>query len=1150
MTSSSLHSNSTVRVILQPLLCATSDQQGTRQHKGQSDRNVFRLLDALDGGGAHEGRGGAVHRISVPNLTRPGEWRYESTPLPNFSWEHGGHVSMELSPTLGRAPGNLDELWGHRTAAALVGVVSCHDVRAEIRRGGDPWRRVEQEMERSALRLQGDREWGDAINAQEEDAILRRNLRPNKNKPTLSSLVRMIFVFDSFDYPMDGDEWRFDPTAVPWRTVTHSDVVAFPPLSDDNKVLGMHLSVVMHNLAVNIFTMIEQQIRHIDATIYDAIEDAIGNTSTSELLRAAKSAANLTLGNFKSVTSSTVTHYSAILQTPIDLGYNSGPRSGSGSGSVTSPRFPASPGSHKLGTLARNRISLRRRDAARRSKRGADLALLAGSPLDALQRYVASADMAKETADSVWYATCLQGQAAALCNMASFGGAEDRRYLDRNFGTDGSSADRDATDEGERRGAAGAASRLSLSVFSLMEECIAILSRHRLLAPAYADSCLHVARYVAFEEAQHQRGRWGHDPNIVDTTHVRSTCLSPADIERCGRVLDHICRAVSAGGLGIGKRAELAAQAAEICLLGVVSSEKSYTPMPRKAAFYSLVAAECASLRPAATPSNDGALERLQRRTQIDCFWRAAAYLYGEKENRGPSTTASVYGWASLRISVLHGLVLHAEEATVAEEAADQILTILSEITPEKVRTKSNSRALLPLSRESSIQSLASLEPREQGPDVKPTSGKPAPISRTPSKKTKTKSAFITSTLEALSLNTTPLMLAQAGWLQDDPVPSIELPIFPSGRGADLQIFLNDVAPKFLTTESCIVAQKKVAGALEGLRKDVPVQPNFAADDSERHRVPLTVKAAVMKRAAGRSLLEEVPEDVESTNEAQGAMSTFFNPYGEKKEIDRPPSMVADGELQNIEIDLTNHLSIDLEVSLCSLEFSNSPPIVVDSPPVSFIMPRCSKNFTIQLQFVVRCENFSKYPGNKSCFEFSLCGMRFFSMGRSYLIPFETTREARDKNIDVRLMAIPAVPKLHISSDLLYNSISEHFHVDLTDGETQLLPPFTLKRNSHVCIGRVQIYSCGIPSVSNSLIFDSDETCSLNLVNSSSFPFQSSLKICCSESDLSLKDLNLGLSSQISIRLEATADFSSSFSGDFIDVTLQFKYCGVEEKKK
>ena len=72
-----------------------------------------------------------------------------------------------------------------------------------------------------------------------------------------------------------------------------------------------------------------------------------------------------------------------------------------------------------------------RRNAARREKHSADLALLAGSPLD--ERYTRAAEGAKLAHDPLWYAASLEGVVTSFLAMSDTWGHGADLYLEHNF---------------------------------------------------------------------------------------------------------------------------------------------------------------------------------------------------------------------------------------------------------------------------------------------------------------------------------------------------------------------------------------------------------------------------------------------------------------------------------------------------------------------------------------------------------------------------------------------------------------------------------------------------------------------------------------------------------------------------------------------
>ena len=154
----------------------------------------------------------------VNQLTRPGDWRYDASPLESFDWsegciriqfvffeDNGGGLNKEFSES--------DEFY---MTVVVVSTLDCQD--------SDAFRDMQLEY----------------------DEIKRKR----------------IFVFDSFAEESSGID--IDAS----RVVHPNELIAFPPfMAKNHQVMDMHLNVVVNDLAVAIFVDMEQQIRTNDALL-------------------------------------------------------------------------------------------------------------------------------------------------------------------------------------------------------------------------------------------------------------------------------------------------------------------------------------------------------------------------------------------------------------------------------------------------------------------------------------------------------------------------------------------------------------------------------------------------------------------------------------------------------------------------------------------------------------------------------------------------------------------------------------------------------------------------------------------------------------------------------------------------------------------
>ncbi|GMH94556.1 hypothetical protein TL16_g12939 [Triparma laevis f. inornata] len=367
----------------------------------------------------------------------------------------------------------------------------------------------------------------------------------------------------------------------------------------------------------------------------------------------------------------------------------------------------------------------RKKQVARREKLSADLCLLAGSPLDAYQRYLKSIELCKACLDPIWLAGSLEGCAASLNTMADMGGAGVDEFLNATFGGDlnpyCSSSLTNAelkslllvpsAEELQPRQDSPPVKTLPQTIFSLTVEALSIFSRNIKVSSLYSELAIKLARYCATLEDSHLFGRWGEGENCYSgdtvtgfrrlersqtvmssassvtsfdskdsesgTASGKEPPLPPIVVSRCARISEWLHRATGADGLSPESRARICASAAKICLVGVRFSllkkngtELSYhkTLLRRKAAFFTAIAADSLSLH----------VDDEVNGPRASQLWFAASKLYGS-----PRETEGAYGWVTLRGAVLHGLS-QLRNNKYRESALVSLLSLLTELSPSK----------------------------------------------------------------------------------------------------------------------------------------------------------------------------------------------------------------------------------------------------------------------------------------------------------------------------------------------------------------------------------------------------------------------------------------------------------------------------------
>ena len=548
--------------------------------------------------------------LVIPNssLTRPGDWRYNDTPLKAFHWGHGCQRLMlfdgrpqESRPAHDRLINQAItrdwiDLCPSRRTAAVVGVLNLRDCESL-----QDLKRAEEELHQWALRY--------STPPYEATAHGRDGQR---DKP-----IERLFVFDSFD-----DECQKIDLS---KSKMGNSILAFPPADEEHAVvMDLHLNLVVNDLAVAIFRSLEDRIRESDAISRSKGElTATTRTSLTRLISGQSSevdeskpsaSANLSLSSMatlvspenklaKETTSTDEKGFSpddqaspkTQIKKPRNLSLNK-----STSKKAPEPQLmtPMDENWDYASLSARDVEAIRKRDIGRREKLAADLSLLAGSPLDAYERYLKAAELCKTgTPDPLWYAMALEGCAAAHISMAEGGGYNVDEYLENNFQMPDEIMAL-AKKEDDKRQSTVTTKKQTLPevVFALCEEALDIVNRSEKLACFYAELLLKLALYSSESAEGHLRCRWGEDPGCFagdqgDTPRWELTSVSKlkfADLKtkdgrdmieintfnRIKKFCELLHEAVSIGNLDAASRVDVAARSARFCLEGVQVSKQ------------------------------------------------------------------------------------------------------------------------------------------------------------------------------------------------------------------------------------------------------------------------------------------------------------------------------------------------------------------------------------------------------------------------------------------------------------------------------------------------------------------------------------------------------------------------------------------------
>ena len=561
-----------------PLLSSSNDgRDDTTTHSSKSFDDFLCSLHRHNGNARNQGNsaGAAVASsttnrssnvvVVVPNsnLTRPGDWKYNETPLRNFHWGHGCQRLRFFDGRPYHSRAAHDRLINHeltrswidlcpsRRTAALIGVLNVRDC-------------PDQETLERAIR-----EWHQWA---ERYSTPPYEVTAHGRDVQRDAVVPRLFVFDSFHEDFVANPGVDLQQATDKLKLPNNCLVAFPPVDEDrSQMMDLHVNVVVNDLTVAVFQALEGKIRESDALMTARGSGGAGGggaagshssqtaSKTGFFGRSTNNNNSGLNGSNHTISSSrTNSSMSAIAeeeQSPrgskelsIDnlasvVSANSKlatPKSASTKNNSTNNSVKkissASPNYKNNTTLSSSSVKaqlltpldefweytelspkdahdMMKREVARRQKFTADLSLLAGSPLDAYERYTKAADLCKTTSpDPLWYASALEGCAAAHIAMADAGGFNVDEYLESSFQLPEdliACAVVSASDNKNNGNADDHKKSMPQVILALCEDALDVTSRHPKTACFHAELLLKLAWYTAEVEDVHVRCLWG-----------------------------------------------------------------------------------------------------------------------------------------------------------------------------------------------------------------------------------------------------------------------------------------------------------------------------------------------------------------------------------------------------------------------------------------------------------------------------------------------------------------------------------------------------------------------------------------------------------------------------------------------------------------
>ena len=233
------------------------------------------------------------------------------------------------------------------------------------------------------------------------------------------------------------------------------------------------------------------------------------------------------------------------------------------------------------------------------------------------------------------------------------------------------------------------------------------------------------------------------------------------------------------------------------------------------------------------------------------------------------------------------------------------------------------------------------------------------------------------------------LSLSQSKWLEDEPVPHVQLPyvnaIGSQGAASDkASVDRASALSSAVTSMSCVSSkisfekcgrvQHLCLANITDLRQQMGASSDQEAGtvgiydvESSLLPPPLLVTSAKIVKGEAHLLLERTKALGYSAKFATHSMSTFFNPYAKKQQAGKEKNkvqttLIAEGEERTIMIEFKNRLAVPLEVPSCQLSFEGKGSDRIEAPPLSFTVPAKTSSFAVHFPFIAAVSKTSDSP--------------------------------------------------------------------------------------------------------------------------------------------------------------------------------------------
>lgn len=539
------------------------------------------------------------------------------------------------------------------------------------------------------------------------------------------------------------------------------------------------------------------------------------------------------------------------------------------------------------------------------------------------------------------------------------------------------------------------------------------------------------------------------------------------------------------------------------------------------------------------------------------------------------------YGWATLRAVALHALVIQGI-GEASDEAAIQLLSLMSEISPAEWTPQKDLKSL-------SLDTLKEVSEIPRGmdesgrsdsvPDNTPyTIAEARSYVRERAKEVaKDARARSKGLFSGQNIPSSLLAVAQSKWVDDDPIPAVQLPMAEFSSDFSNKILALRSVWSAIKYEDCALAQRRLVGQISDLRRNRPASsfPNVSVA-KRRSELPVKITSIEIVDSDPSTKLERVKLR-QKAQEKDSAMATFFNPYADKKNK-KSSSIIPLQEEQFVSVTFDNRLSIPFEIASCKLEFNVDQTDRIKAPAISFVIPGQTKNFLVKFPFIVL-----ESDGENDVSSFTIVGIHVTTLSRSLFLKIKQPEEVdensepldetniptpsalyprRDYNVDAKrkndavrspiLDIVPPQPFLQVCFASSPTPVDDDTIIPapISDGETFTLPKLCLwndpGQSGNGLVDELQISALGLPGASEILLFDlkgsKESKTSQKSKTVESSKALTVLADCVGLDESTLNGSQRRDSSYVSIRLSAASDMGSTVSS--CRVTLRVRYRG------